>query len=104
MASDGRSMRTEAESPTRNSSRNTVGWALTAFHCAETIEESKGDAVLVVGATGGVGAYAVQLAAGRGAPVVASALPQDARSSFTNVSDADRCSRRSTPNRRHPTP
>jgi NADPH:quinone reductase-like Zn-dependent oxidoreductase len=53
--------------------------ALTAFHCAETIEASEGDAVLVVGATGGVGAYAVQLAAGRGATVVASALQQDER-------------------------
>ncbi len=33
--------------------------------------------VLIVGATGGVGAYAVELAAGRGATVIASALPAD---------------------------
>jgi NADPH:quinone reductase len=32
---------------------------------------------LVVGATGGVGSYTIQLAAARGAKVVASALPQD---------------------------
>jgi len=51
--------------------------ALTAFHCVETIGASDGDVVLVVGATGGVGAYAVQLGAARGATVVASDLPQD---------------------------
>ncbi len=51
--------------------------ALTAFHCVETVEASEGDVELVVGATGGVGAYTVQLAAARGAKVVASALPQD---------------------------
>ena len=51
--------------------------ALTAFHCVETVDASEGDVELVVGATGGVGSYAVQLAAARGAKVVASALPQD---------------------------
>jgi NADPH:quinone reductase-like Zn-dependent oxidoreductase len=51
--------------------------AITALHCVQTIEASEGDVVLVVGATGGVGAYAVQLAAARGARVVASALHQD---------------------------
>ena len=51
--------------------------AITAFHCVETIEPSEGRVVLVVGATGGVGAYSVQLAAARGARVVASALHQD---------------------------
>ena len=51
--------------------------ALTAFHCVEAVEASEGDVVLVVGATGGVGSYTIQLAAARGAKVVASALPQD---------------------------
>lgn len=51
--------------------------ALTAFHCVESIEASEGRVVLIVGATGGVGAYSVQLAAARGARVVASALHQD---------------------------
>ena len=51
--------------------------ALTAHHCVEAIEVSEGDVVLVVGATGGVGAHAVELAAARGAKVVASALHQD---------------------------
>ena len=51
--------------------------ALTAFHCVKTVEASAGDVELVVGATGGVGTYTVQLAAARGAKVVASALPQD---------------------------
>jgi NADPH:quinone reductase-like Zn-dependent oxidoreductase len=51
--------------------------ALTAYQCVEAIEASEGDVVLVVGATGGVGAYAVELAAARGAKVVASALHRD---------------------------
>ena len=51
--------------------------ALTAYRCVEAIEASEGDVVLVVGATGGVGAYSVQLAAARGATVLASALPRD---------------------------
>ena len=51
--------------------------AITALHCVETIEAADGHVVLIVGATGGVGAYSVQLAAARGARVVASALHQD---------------------------
>ena len=51
--------------------------ALTAYRCVEAIVVSEGDVVLVVGATGGVGAHAVELAAARGAKVVASALHQD---------------------------
>src|SRR4030095_4954678 len=51
--------------------------ALTAYHCVESMEGSGGDVVLVGGATGGGGAYAVELAAARGAKVVASALLRD---------------------------
>lgn len=53
--------------------------ALTALVSVDTVEPSGGDVVLVVGATGGVGSYAVQLAARRGATVVATALPEDER-------------------------
>ena len=51
--------------------------AITALHCVQTIEAAEGDVVLIVGATGGVGTYAVELASARGARVVASALHQD---------------------------
>lgn len=51
--------------------------ALTALVSVEAIDPSQGDVVLVVGATGGVGTYAVQLAAGRGATVIATGMPED---------------------------
>jgi NADPH:quinone reductase-like Zn-dependent oxidoreductase len=51
--------------------------AVTALVAVEAVQASNGDLVLVVGATGGVGTYAVQLAARRGATVIASALPED---------------------------
>jgi NADPH:quinone reductase-like Zn-dependent oxidoreductase len=51
--------------------------ALTALVSVEAVQPSEGDVVLVVGATGGVGSYAVQLAARRGATVVATGLPED---------------------------
>jgi NADPH:quinone reductase-like Zn-dependent oxidoreductase len=43
----------------------------------DAVGPSEGEVVLVVGATGGVGAYAVQLAARRGATVIATGLPGD---------------------------
>lgn len=52
--------------------------AVAASICVERVGASNGSAVLVVGATGGVGSYAVQLAAARGATVIASALAEDA--------------------------
>jgi NADPH:quinone reductase-like Zn-dependent oxidoreductase len=52
--------------------------AVTALASVEAVDPSDGDVVLVVGAAGGVGAYAVQLAARRGATVVATSLPKDA--------------------------
>jgi NADPH:quinone reductase len=44
---------------------------------AVALDLSKGDVLLVAGATGGVGSLAVQLAAKAGATVVAPALPED---------------------------
>jgi NADPH2:quinone reductase len=43
----------------------------------DALELSEGDTVLIVGATGGVGSFAVQLASRAGATVVAPALPED---------------------------
>jgi NADPH:quinone reductase-like Zn-dependent oxidoreductase len=46
---------------------------LTALDLVDAVDLGEGDTVLVVGATGGVGSYAVQLAASRGARVIATA-------------------------------
>jgi NADPH:quinone reductase-like Zn-dependent oxidoreductase len=45
----------------------------TALDAVEAVEPGPGDTVLIVGATGGVGSFAVQLAAQRGARVIATA-------------------------------
>ena len=42
------------------------------------VQPAAGDRVLILGAPGGVGSLAVQLAAGKGAHVIASGLPEDA--------------------------
>ena len=49
--------------------------ALTALRCVEAVDPARGDVVLVNGATGGVGSYAVQVLTARGATVVATARP-----------------------------
>ena len=46
---------------------------ITALFCVDALELSEGDSVLVVGATGGVGSFAVQLAGLAGAHVIAPA-------------------------------
>jgi NADPH:quinone reductase-like Zn-dependent oxidoreductase len=46
---------------------------LTAMDLVDAVDPKEGKTVLVVGATGGVGSYAVQLAARRGARVIATA-------------------------------
>ena len=50
---------------------------ITAMTAIDALELSEGDVVLVVGATGGVGSLAVQLAARTGARIIAPALPED---------------------------
>lgn len=49
-----------------------------ALRCVAAIQPRHGDRVLVLGAPGGVGSLAVQLAAAKGAYVIASGLPEDA--------------------------
>ncbi|MEU7181228.1 MULTISPECIES: NADP-dependent oxidoreductase [Streptomyces] len=48
---------------------------MTAYNLVEETRVSEGRRVLIVGATGGVGTFATQLAAGRGAEVIATARP-----------------------------
>jgi NADPH:quinone reductase-like Zn-dependent oxidoreductase len=51
--------------------------ALTAIAAFDALAPAAGETVLVVGATGGVGSFFVQLAAHAGADVIAPALPED---------------------------
>src|SRR4051794_5842986 len=50
---------------------------IAAMMAIDALELSEGETVLIVGATGGVGSFAVQLAARAGATVIAPALPED---------------------------
>ena len=49
--------------------------ASTALNAVDAVDPRPGDAVLIMGATGGVGAFAIQLAVQRGARVIATAKP-----------------------------
>jgi NADPH:quinone reductase-like Zn-dependent oxidoreductase len=49
--------------------------ASTALDAVDAVDPKPGDAILIMGATGGVGAFAVQFAAQRGARVIATSLP-----------------------------
>jgi len=51
--------------------------ALTALAALDALEIGDGETFLIVGATGGVGSFAVQLAKRRGAHVIAPGLPED---------------------------
>jgi NADPH2:quinone reductase len=50
---------------------------VTALVAVDALRLGEGDTVLIVGATGGVGGFAVQLAVAAGAHVIATALPED---------------------------
>lgn len=60
-----------------------------ALNSVEAAAPQKGETVLVSGATGGVGALAVQLAAARGARVLATARPGAEADFVTGLTDAD---------------
>ena len=49
--------------------------SVTALECVDAVKISDGDTVVVNGATGGVGSYAVQIAVAQGATVIATARP-----------------------------
>jgi NADPH:quinone reductase-like Zn-dependent oxidoreductase len=51
--------------------------AITALTALDALGVSEGDTVLIVGANGGVGSFAVQLAVDAGATVIAPGLPED---------------------------
>jgi NADPH2:quinone reductase len=51
--------------------------ALTGLVCLDAVAVTAGSTVLIVGATGGVGTYAVQLATARDAKVIATTRPDD---------------------------
>jgi NADPH:quinone reductase len=51
--------------------------AITALSARDALAPTRDETVLVIGATGGVGSFFVQLAAGTGARVIAPALPED---------------------------
>jgi NADPH:quinone reductase len=50
---------------------------ITAISAVDALQVSDGDTLLVIGATGGVGSLAVQVAARAGVTVIAPALPED---------------------------
>jgi NADPH2:quinone reductase len=57
----------------------------TALAAVEAVALEPGDVVVIVGATGGVGTFAVQLAAQRGATVVATARPDEEATLLTSL-------------------
>jgi hypothetical protein len=64
---------------------------IAAIMAIDALELSEGDTVLIVGATGGVGSLAVQLAARAGATVVAPGLPDDEAPTCAGWASASCC-------------
>jgi NADPH:quinone reductase-like Zn-dependent oxidoreductase len=62
--------------------------AATALSCIDALDLGPGSTLLIVGATGGVGSYAIQFAAQRGAHVLATARP-DATAQVTALGAAE---------------
>ena len=71
-----RSRRTRLARPRRGRRRATRGHRRNRR--VDALALSEGETILIVGATGGVGSFAVQLAARAGATIIAPALPEDA--------------------------
>jgi NADPH:quinone reductase-like Zn-dependent oxidoreductase len=61
----------------------------TAWDSVEAVTLASGDSVLISGATGGVGAFAVQLAAARGARVIATAGPGEEEAFVRDLGASD---------------
>ena len=74
--------------------------AITALTAIDALNLSEDDTVLIVGATGGVGSLAIQLAAQAGATIVAPALPEDEQ--YLHDLGARRSSARGRRRRRRP--
>ncbi|WP_370666202.1 NADP-dependent oxidoreductase [Streptomyces sp. IBSBF 2507] len=60
-----------------------------ALNSVDAVSPDKGETVLISGATGGVGALAVQLAAARGARVIATARPGEEADFVRSLTEAD---------------
>jgi NADPH:quinone reductase-like Zn-dependent oxidoreductase len=68
----------------------TMGLAsVTALECLDALDLSPGDTVFVNRATGGVGSFAVQIAAARGLRVIATARPGSAQTYIRNLGATD---------------
>jgi NADPH2:quinone reductase len=65
---------------------------MTALGALEETGLSAGQTIVIIGATGGIGSFAVQLAAGRGAHVIATARPAQ-REWITQLGAAETCGR-----------
>lgn len=59
--------------------------AVTATMCVDAVDAGPSTTVLVSGATGGVGSYAIQIAKGRGAHLIATARPGDEERHVRNL-------------------